>query len=220
MMEIFKLIYEHDLRLDNLRERKLDRGSPEVSASIEDFLKPDPTYSKFYLSGTMLNDEKFGLSCLKSHLSVLEQIQNAFEGINIFNGTKTFDLISDLDSLPVGRPLIVTKKEQNQWQHEELKLEADSNAGHKKEGLANVLSDGDMVLYKEPAHDGYDLHLFSQKNIYRDFFYRFQKMVNPEFRFFSMNGRRVRSERRFYFETWTLERPPHGVEEVFKETVL
>jgi len=35
-----------------------------------------------------------------------------------------------------------------------------------------------------------------------------------------MNGKRITSERKFYFETWTLDRPPHGVEEVFKETVL
>jgi hypothetical protein len=44
--------------------------------------------------------------------------------------------------------------------------------------------------------------------------------VDDEFRFFSMNGKRINSERTFYFETWALDRPPHGIEEVFTETVL
>ncbi len=219
-MEIFKLIYEHDLRLDNLRERKLDRGNPEVSASIEDFLKPDPTYSKFYLTGTLLNEQLFGLSCLKQYESVMEQFQKAFEGYNLFTGSRQFNLRDELQALPLGSPVILSKESHNRWEEEDLAIDFDSNAGHKKEGLASVLSAGDLVLYKEPAHDGYDLHLFSQKNIYRDFFVLFQKMVSPEFRFFSMNGRRIRSERKFYFETWTLDRPPHGAEEVFKESVL
>jgi hypothetical protein len=45
-MDIFKLIYEHDLRLDALRERHLDRSEQQTSSTLEDFLKPDPTYSK------------------------------------------------------------------------------------------------------------------------------------------------------------------------------
>jgi hypothetical protein len=35
-----------------------------------------------------------------------------------------------------------------------------------------------------------------------------------------MNGKRITSERKFYFETWALSQPPHGIEEVFPETVL
>jgi hypothetical protein len=51
-------------------------------------------------------------------------------------------------------------------------------------------------------------------------FYPLQKLVPETFRFFSINGKKFRTERHFYFETWTLEKPPHGFEEVFPETVL
>jgi hypothetical protein len=76
------------------------------------------------------------------------------------------------------------------------------------------------VIYKEQAKNGFDLHMFSKKNIYTKFFHPLQNMLPDAFRFFSINGKKFRSERHFYFETWTLARPPHGFEEVFPESVL
>ena len=92
--------------------------------------------------------------------------------------------------------------------------------GHKKEELAHILKTGAYVLYKEQAHHGYDLHLFSMDNIYPTLFEQLKPVVSDEFRFFSINSKRMGSERHFYFETWTLDNPPHGAEEVLAETVL
>ncbi len=218
-MDIFKLIFEHDLRLDELRDRHLDRDTPEVSPSIEDFMKPDPTYSKFYLSGTIPENPLFGLNRLNHFGKVMNALGEALDTYHIYPENYS-DLPEAIENIEIGHPLILSTKEGLSWDIENLKVDDNSNVGHKKSELAEVLKAGNLVLYKEKAHQGYDLHLFSQKNIYPDLFYPLRELVNEEFRFFSINGKRIRSERLFYFETWTLDKPPHGAEEVFRETEI
>lgn len=219
-MDIFKLFFEHDLRLDQLRERKLDRSTQEVSGSIEAFLKPDPTYSKFYFTGTLLPDELFGIDQIRHYDEVKEALCNSLKLYNSFTGNKKAPLGELIESEEIGKAIILTTGDENRWAETALDLDDDSNVGHKKSELAEVLQAGDLVIYKEKAHQGFDLHLFSEKNIYPLFFEPFRSLLNDQFRFFSINGKRIRSERKFYFETWTLDRPPHGAEEVFPETVL
>lgn len=220
-MDLFKLIYEHDLRLDALRKRHSDRDTQDINSSLEAFLKPDPTYSKFYFTGTRPDTEQFGLNTLAVYNEISDVLQAVFEGKSFFAGDiKYTTLQSAIDSIEIGQAILITQHPIAPVHPSILDVGVNSNVGHMKEELADVLTDEDWVLYKEQAHNGFDLHLFSRKNIYRDFFYPFQEMVNENFRFFSMNGKKIRSERHFYFETWTLERPPHGTEEVFKETVL
>lgn len=220
-MDIFKLIYENDLRLDALRERHNDRNTPEVSSSIEDFLKPDPTYSKYYITGTRLTEGVFGLNKLAQFNNITDALNRVVvkDSGNTLSGSfkKLDDFIRDAG---IGNAVIIGHSKAQPVDPQELFIDDNSNVGHKKEKLAEVLSGGSKVLYKERAKDGFDLHLFSGDNIYQQLFYPLQKLVSPEFRFFSMNGKRITSERKFYFETWTLNRPPHGAEEVFPETVL
>lgn len=219
-MDIFKLIYEHDLRLDSLRERHLDRSEQETSSSLEDFLKPDPTYSKFYITGTDLPNKQFGLNCLKNYPKVVAALEFSLNDKHLFLSGEEISLDSFLKSAAVGNPLIISDRGESVWDTEKLQINDDNNAGHIKSEIAEVLKSTDYILYKEKAHQGFDLHLFSKKNIYETLFYPLQKLVGDDFRFFSINGKRIRSERKFYFETWTLNRPPHGAEEVFQETVL
>ncbi len=219
-MDIFKLIFEHDLRLEKLRERHLDRSTPEVSASIEDFLKPDPTYSKFYITGTIMDEPLFGLNRLEKFDNVVEAIGKALDEYTLFGGGEVTTLKRAIDEIDIGHAMIFTKKGEMKWDTEKLQIHTDSNIGHIKSDIAEVLESDDLVLYKENAHHGYDLHLFSKENIYPKLFYPLRELVNRNFRFFSVNGKRVKSERTFYFETWALDRPPHGAEEVFKSTKL
>jgi len=219
-MDIFKLIYEHDLRLDALKERHLDRSEQQTSSTLEDFLKPDPTYSKFYITGTDLSKGQFGLNCLKNYSDVVKAIGSAFRENQLFLNNRTVSFEQFLNEASIGEPLIITGQSESPWDIDNLRINDDNNVGHIKSEIAEVLKSDDYILYKEKAHQGFDLHLFSQKNIYKSLFYPLQKLVGSEFRFFSINGKRIRSERKFYFETWTLNRPPHGAEEVFKETVL
>lgn len=220
MTDIFKLIYEHDLRLDRLRERDLDRSAEGVSSSLEDFLKPDPTYSKFYFSGTVLNENCFGLNCLKRFDDLLSGFEKSLARYNLFLNGDIVPVGRAIAEAGIGTAMILSEQDTHNWPVGELGLDHESNVGHKKEALATVLKSDDLVLYKEQAHNGFDLHLFSKRNIYNPFFENFKKLVSNRFRFFSINGKRIRSERKFYFETWTLDRPPHGVEEVFEETEL
>ncbi len=220
MTDIFKFIFEHDLRLDQLKERKLDRSTQETSGSIEDFMMPDPTYSKFYISGTVLPNEEFGINRIQKFDEFLRLFESALGQYNCFYESDKLTLTEAVEKAEIGEAIILTKKDQNNWDVEELRVDKDSNVGHKKDYLAEVLQRDDLVLYKEHAHHGFDLHLFSKHNIYNLFFEPFKKLLSEEFRFFSINGKRIRSERKFYFETWSLNNPPHGAEEVFEYTVI
>lgn len=217
-MDIFKLIFEHDLRLDALRKRHTDRNVQEVTMSIEDFMKPDPTYSKFYITGSVPEENLFGLNRLNKYGFIISAVSEALRGYNLFFGDKSGSLDTLIETAEIGQAIILSEKDILQWDPESLRIDKNSNVGHKKEELAEVLGSGDMVLYKEQAHQGFDLHLFSRDNLYPKLFYPLRELVGHDFRFFSINGKRIRSERQFYFETWTLERPPHGAEEVFSST--
>lgn len=220
-MDIFKLIYEHDLRLDDLRSRHTDRGHQDITLSIEDFMRPDPTYSRFYITGTRTDPMKFGLDTLDHHDSVIDRLSEVFAGYFFFNGSASHTQLRDIlnDSM-VWQAILLTKKQKPVTDPETLHLNSESNIGHKKGPLKDALLENELVLYKEKAHHGYDLHLFSRENIYQSLFFPFKELISDQFRFFSINGRRIQTERKFYFETWALERPPHGVEEVFEKTVL
>lgn len=219
-MDIFKLIYEHDLRLDTLRERHTDRSRQDTSMSIEDFMKPDLTYSKFYFTGTRIKEEQFGINTLSFLNEVLNALDESLKEYNLFTKSGLGTLNTFADSSSIGEPAVLSKSDSISWDLSTFVIDSNSNVGHNKDAIANLLKTDDLLLYKEQAHNGFDFHLFSKNNIYRDLFYPLQNLVCDQFRFFSMNGKRVTSERKFYFETWSLDRPPHGTEEVFKKTVL
>lgn len=220
-MDIFKLFFDHDLRLDQLARRNANKTKKEMEASLEDFMKPIPTYSKFYLSGTRLEKEAFGINVLDKFEPVLEQLGRVFSGYTFFLESGSFKSFRRaVDQADVGEAILITQSGQTDINLTELRVDSESNVGHFKEVLSAVLLEGHMVLYKEQAHDGFDLHLFSKENIYKSLFYAFKELISDSFRFFSINSKRMGSERHFYFETWTLDRPPHGAEEVLPETVL
>ena len=220
-MDIFKLFFEHDLRLDKLAKRNANKTKEEVEATLADFMKPTPTYSKFYLTGTRLKEEKFGLNVLDWWEDILERLDKTFEEHYIHTGNGLISsMVEALDNAQIGEAVIISSDSNIDLPFKPLTVDKESNVGHFKEELSEVLQDGHMVLYKEQAHDGFDLHLFSEKNIYEQLFHAFKPLVGPDFRFFSINSRRMRSERHFYFETWTLNKPPHGAEEVLPQTVL
>lgn len=246
-MDLFKLIFQHDIRLDQLRGRHVDRDTQETSNSLEAFLKPDPTYSKFYFSGTVLatNPEaanpvatypgqpRFGLSCLDHADDVISAIEWSLSAYTPFATQSRGTLSEMIHKEPIGSAILLkpVRRDDEPTQDDgrmqdlnqllqQLSVGQAENAGHKKEAIASTLEENQLVLYKETAHDGFDLHLFSKKNLYREFFTALKPLVSDDFRFFSMNGKRITSERKFYFETWALSQPPHGIEEVFPETVL
>lgn len=192
-----------------------------MESTLEDFMTPDPTYSKFYLTGTDLKNERFGLNLLEGYEKIIGALEKAFENRNIFTAESKQDSISGaIESLELGKVFVLTSKDEIELDIESLHIDVNSNVGHLKEELKKALEEGFIVVYKEQAKDGFDLHIFSKKNVYTNMFYPLQELVPDTFRFFSINGKKFRSERHFYFETWTLDKPPHGFEEVFEQSVL
>lgn len=222
-MDIFKLFFNHDLRLDKLAKRNANKTKEEVEATLDDFMQPDPTYSKFYITGTLLEDEKFGINVLSKSNAILDNLGSAFKNYQFTSITnESFDFLrKGLENINIGEALVISDgSELPDIDLVTLAINEESKVGHKKDEIRLVIESGAYLLYKEPAHHGFDLHLFSEENIYPDLFEAFKPLVDKEFRFFSINNKRMRSERHFYFETWTLDNPPHGAEEVFSETVL
>lgn len=219
-MDIFKLFFNRDQRLDKLAKRNANKTKEEKEASLEDFMKPEPTYSKFYITGTKLEEEKFGLNTLKKSAEILDQLDGVLQNSTIYSAAGEYQSLPKvLSTTSIGAPLVISTNNNN-YDFKSLELDEESNVGHKKEELSEILKSGAYVLYKEQAHHGYDLHLFSMENIYPQLFEKLKPLVDDQFRFFSINSKRMGSERHFYFETWTLDKPPHGAEEVFTETVL
>jgi len=220
-MDIFKLFFNHDQRLDKLAKRNANKSKEEVEATLEDFMNPDPTYSKFYITGTRLEDEQFGLNTLSKYTDIIEQLDKAFRDRTIYTNKSTYSSLNKaLKAISTGEALIFSTSPDQEYEFNTLEIDEESNVGHKKEALSNVLKSGAFVMYKEQAHHGFDLHLFSKKNIYPALFNMLKPLVEDHFRFFSINSKRMGSERHFYFETWTLENPPHGAEEVFANTTI
>ncbi len=213
-MTLFKLVFEHDMVLNPVNPAK-SRNEP---SSLEDFLKPTPTYSQFYLSATDMHEQQFGFNAVS-------QYPKMFEAFNAGIGTASFvtshyqrfdSLDEALANTETGSAIVIQKSEIDAAPFADL--ETAESFRERLGELTGILDRGDMVLFKVRAHHGFDLQLYTRKNIYRDFFYAFKPLIAPDFRFFSINGKRMKNERYLYFETWSLDRPPHGFEEVFPDT--
>lgn len=215
--DIFKLIFHHDQRLSKLDDQDSPVNPKKMESSLEDFMKPDPTFSSFYFSGTDLNEERFGLNVLEAYDRVINALQMAFPDIQIFTHTNKYPSIKDaVEAIDLNEALVLSNEDKIDLDISDLNTKKNS---HKKT-LKKSLETGHMILYKVPARNGFDLLMYSQKNVYREMFFPLQKLVPDHFRFFSINGKKFNTERHFFFETWTLDRPPHGFEEVHPETVL
>lgn len=222
-MDIFKLFFNHDLRLAKLAKHNANNRDEEGEAGLQDFMKPDPTYSKFYITGTLLEEKKFGLNTLSKSQKVLVQLQNVFQDKKIIThtGQQFVSVTKALNAISIDETIIIGLENQVlDFELSALPLNTESKIGHTKDKIRALIKTGAFLMYKEPARDGYDLHLFSKENIYDQLFGAFKPLVSEKFRFFSINNKRMRSKQHFYFETWTLDNPPHGAEEVFPETVL
>ncbi|RNC79284.1 MAG: hypothetical protein ED557_15785 [Balneola sp.] len=203
--ELLKLIFHHDQRMDQLAPSGDDSFDP-----LAMFTKPDPTFSTLYFSGTLLKGQKFGLSLFQRYPQILSLFERAFD-TSFFKGDASKESMADtLESMNPDESILINP----------VFKTIETKTFPSGETLRKALEEEGVVIFKRANQDGFDLEVFSKENIYLLFFYHLQAMLEPGFRFFSINGKRVHSERHFYFEIWSLEKPPHGFEEVFPETVL
>src|SRR5690625_5260599 len=111
MSDIFKLVFEHDLRLDDLRERNRREDGEAKCPSLAECLKMNDTYSKFYLTRTELKNEKFGLNRLINFPVVRRALQQLVGEKNlILNGT-LHELDYFLDHSEIGVPAVISKND-------------------------------------------------------------------------------------------------------------
>lgn len=203
--ELLKIIFHHDQRMEHIAPSVEDSSNP-----LAMFTAPDPTFSTLYFSGTLLDSMQFGVNNLSRYEQIVSLFENAFnlEGFtwptNDHSIVKIINGISDNESICIHPPM------------KQLYVSEFTNSSE----FRKVLEDETIVLFKRPSEHGFDIQCYSKDNIYLLFFYHLQAMLVPGFRIFSINGKRVHNKDFFYFETTRLEKPPHGFEEVFKESVL
>jgi len=217
-MDIFKLIFHHDLLVEQLEGNDQNRTIAKASLSLEDFMKPMPQYSLFYLSGTELNHQKFGLSALDAFNEIKEVFENVFKGYSIIlNGEIQKNSLWDLmESIPMNSGFSLSK---NQSASYSFDLSGKEYIREYGSPLRKIIESGDVAVVKIESNEGYDLQIYTMNNLYSELFYALKPLVNPNFRLFSINGKKLSSDRMFYFETYSLAKPPHGIEEVFENTV-
>ena len=218
-MDIFKLFFNHDLRLDQLAEA--DSGGKE--GTLEDFMTPTLTFSRFYLTGTQLEDQRFGLSTLHEYKSVLTQLEKAFSAYELHSPHKQEDELSAIiPELPFGQTLLahLEASKKPPLSTEKLNEVDQRNLTSVKDEIRNTLKENFIILYTVKAQHGYDIQILSMENIYPKLFHAFKEMLSEQFRFFSINSKRIKTEKQFYFETRSLDRPPHGAEEVRPQTTI
>jgi hypothetical protein len=214
-MDIFKLIFHHDLLVEQLEGADQNRTIARDALSLEDFMKPMPTYSRFYLSGTALDREQFALSALTHAERVNTQLNKLF--LNLApQQFERISFINQLEKCELNAGFIIKIGSKESYTADLSGKEYVREYGSE---IKKVIEKGDIAVFKVSATHGYDIQLFCMKNIYADLFYGLKTLLSTDFRLYSINGKRLTSDRIFYFETYALNKLPHGVEEVFSDTV-
>jgi hypothetical protein len=221
-MHILKLIFEHDIPLNKLDQSPDERRTATKEMTLEDFMRPVPIFSHFYISSTSLGsaENEHGLSTHPDADAILDAVGRHIGRPSwIASLAETGSLKDAIRLMKIGEAAIApisagTESGQS--------VAASNNSGGPEvvSALHDLIKEKTIVVFKEKAHHGWDLHLYSLVNIYPALFDALKPFISNATRLFSMNGKRIRSERLFYFETWTLDTPPHGAEEVFEHTEI
>lgn len=205
--DILKLIFHHDQRMETLAPSAVSEEDNPLAA----FMKPDPTFSTLYFSGTDLDRQRFGLNTLAEFEAIMNALSEGFGATTFYTEKgKLDDFKKAIETSEEGSVIVVSNEE----------LSINQVHQYSNSELREALEKGWSVIHKKKAKNGFDLFVMSKQNLYLDFFYPLKSLLPNAFRFFSINGKRVISEKFEFFETWRLDKPPHGFEEVFVESVL
>ena len=219
-MTIIKLVFEHDIPLNRMDQSPAERREASKAMSLEDFMRPEPIFSKFYLSSTILGSEpEFGFSKLNDLDLILEELGSQLGRVEWYSAISQHHSLTDaINAIEIGQCVVAPVAGSSA--PELLAPTRNTTDPEMMLALYNLLKKDTIVIFKEVAHHGWDLQIYSLKNIYPALFYSLKKQRSTGQRLFSMNGKRIRSERLYYFETWSLEMPPHGIEEVYDTTEI
>ncbi|MDV7391376.1 hypothetical protein RZS08_08495, partial [Arthrospira platensis SPKY1] len=197
----------------DLSINELDTPKPSTAQTEEDrlaaFLRPDPTYSLLWFSGTRIQDGKaqLGLQTLGHFPSIRTQIAQALGDLHLIQpqeGSRYDSITHFIDAAPVNKTLILANQAFDFPPLPPTGL--DFSLSNYKSLLADCLRVGFVVLTKAPHQHGFDLMLNSHTNLYTRFFEPFKSLLpTSDLRIFSINLKRMDSERKLYFELHSVE---------------
>jgi hypothetical protein len=242
-VDILKLFYEEPLYLETLthdadpdarrRSTRLsaidallpgDFGESPGPRAEDDFSadaldRPTPYY-RLYLSGADLGADRSGLTAVRQpgtwSRALLASLPGerwwalTVDGLAEIPAGEVPALLADPSGVPViavasGEPLA-----------QPLRSIAETERREAFPDLKRLLSDGVTTLIREPAHDGYDWHVFSPAPLKDEVVGALAAEMRsaPDTRIFAVPYRQARSEHKFYFERWALDDLPGWVEEI------
>ena len=172
--QILKLIFNHDQRLNELDEAESKNQNSDVNSVLADFMKPDPTYSRLYFTATDLESESFGIDTLSEYQSFLKALENGLAVEEFYTDKGAFkSLDTALSTIHFGEVVVVKKSEGFNIDISKMHRSNSAFTTVLKEALENEY----VVIYKDEAPNGFNLHLFTKKNIYPSLFYPLQHML-------------------------------------------
>lgn len=221
-MDILKLLFEHDMLLEQQPGNTDPRNRRKRMSTLEELMHPIPTYSRFYISGTRFDDKdyEFGLDRLQHYPMILTALDRSFTNLKFTTSTgkKPTLFSSAFTSLNKGEAIVMHTNELLS-DPSELTLGTQSGVYERLPQLIAYLDRDNHVVFKEPALNGFDIHIFTRHNLYDTLFHTLKDIRDDSLRFFSINGKRAKNEKLFYFETYRIDDPPHGFTEIHQQSV-
>lgn len=221
-MDILKYCFHHDLPINDLDGKASENAGGDDP--LAQFMRPDPTYSLLWFSGTRIegNQAQLGLQVLGHFPPLRDKISEGLSDLHLIQqkGGKQFDSVKDfIDRAEIGETMLLANQAFDYPPLPPTGL--NFGLSNYKALLADCLRVGFVVLAKAPHKNGFDLMLHSNQNLYARFFDPFKSLSGKEdLRIFSINLKRMDKERKLYFELHNVNQAPHGAEEILPESVM
>lgn len=236
-MDILKFSFHHDLSINELDQSSNTNTGPKNAEedALAMFMRPDPTYSRLWFSGTHIKEGKatLALNGLGNYASIQEILAKALADLQLIQPKEGMIYSSVAEFIKMARlneSLLLANKV---FDYPPLPPTGiDFGLSNYKSLLADCLRVGFVVLTKAPNKNGFDLLLHAHVNLYSRFFEPFKNLVKENLaakaknesveplRIFSINLKRMDSERKLFFELHNVDKAPHGAEEIHPESVL
>lgn len=236
-MDILKFSFHHDLSVNELDSKQTSNSdkSPSDEDALALFMRPDPTYSRLWFSGTHITNGKatLGLNILQHFEAIKSVLGTALAELQLIQ-PKEGVIYDSIDEFIVKAGMNESILLANQAFDYPPLPPTGLNFGlsNYKQLLADCMRVGFVVLTKAPNKNGFDLLLHAHVNLYTRFFEPFKNLVKENLaakaknksvetlRIFSINLKRMDSERKLFFELHNVDKAPHGAEEIHPESVL
>jgi hypothetical protein len=207
-MQIIKYFFEEPAALEGFDQAVPPLPSLPLTADDVWHL---PRYYRGYLTGTDLTTGRFGLTALPAAPRIMQTLIGWQSGCTwqyLDQEHQVHHLPAHAVALHLAQPSDCTLLVGTPTPVAPETLAA-TGVGERRSALPAlraVLDTGAVALYPEPAHHGYDWSLFSAHPMQAALAQVFQSLCSPGLRVFIIPFAQARSEEKFYFETYDLER--------------